>query len=113
MSLDGNNGGSMYSTSAHHPARFHFVGDHVPDQGTTTLNEKSNGSAQVREKALRSKKLYWVVGTVVIALVLLTLYSSVYVSAQQAYYNERAFRLHTGIWLWVSGTDSWRSRVKG
>jgi hypothetical protein len=57
------------------------------------LNEKSNGSAQAREKALRSKKLYWVVGTIVIALVLFTLYYSLYVSAQQAYYNERAFRL--------------------
>jgi hypothetical protein len=56
-------------------------------------SEKSNGSVQGREKALRSKKLYWVVGTVVIALVLFTLYYSLYVSAQQAYYNERAFRL--------------------
>src|SRR6266849_5209639 len=56
-------------------------------------SEKSNSSAQAREKALRSKKLYWVVGTVVIALVLFTLYYSLYVSAQQAYYKERAFRL--------------------
>src|SRR5882757_9052708 len=55
-------------------------------------NEK-NGAAQAKEKAMRSKKLYWVVGTLVVAAVLFTLYYSVYVSSQQAYYNERAFRL--------------------
>ena len=53
----------------------------------------SNGSTKAREKALRSKKLYWVFGTCVIALVLFTLYYSLYVSSQQTYYNDRAFRL--------------------
>jgi hypothetical protein len=65
----------------------------VPDQGTIASNDKSNGSVPVREKNLRTRKLYWVLGTVVIALVLFTLYYSIYVAAQQAYYNERAFRL--------------------
>jgi len=55
-------------------------------------NEK-NGAAQTKEKALRSKRLYWVLGTLVVAAVLFTVYYSVYVAAQQTYYNERAFRL--------------------
>lgn len=52
----------------------------------------TNGTA-AKERALRSKRLYWVVGTIAVAAVLFTLYYSVYVSSQQAYYNERAFRL--------------------
>ncbi len=55
-------------------------------------NEK-NGAAQAKEKAQRSKKLYWVIGTIIVAAVLFTLYYSVYVASQQAYYTERAFRL--------------------
>ena len=55
-------------------------------------NEK-NGAAQAKEKALRSKRLYWVIGTLIVAAVLFTVYFSVYVAAQQTYYNERAFRL--------------------
>lgn len=57
------------------------------------LNGEKNGAIQAREKNLRSKKLYWVVGSSIIALVLFTLYYSFYVSSQQSYYNERAFRL--------------------
>jgi len=49
--------------------------------------------AQAKEKALRSKRLYWVLGTIVAVVVLFTVYYSVYVSAQQAYYTDRAFRL--------------------
>jgi len=56
-------------------------------------NGKTNGSPQAREKSLRSKKLYWVAGTLVVALVLFTLYYSVYVSSRQSYYSDRAFRL--------------------
>jgi hypothetical protein len=55
-------------------------------------NEK-NGAAQAKERALRSKRLYWVIGTLIVAAVLFTVYYSVYVSAQQTYYNQRAFRL--------------------
>src|SRR5215813_11224318 len=52
-----------------------------------------NGVARANEKAARSKRLYWGFGTAVVALVLFTFYVSGYVSSQQTYYNERAFRL--------------------
>src|SRR5882757_3625316 len=54
---------------------------------------EKNGAARAREKAARSKRFYWVLGTIVVAAVLFTFYYSVYVSSQQAYFNERAFRL--------------------
>ena len=55
-------------------------------------NDK-NGAALAKEKDMRSKKLYWVIGTIIVAAVLFTLYYSVYVASQQAYYTDRAFRL--------------------
>lgn len=54
---------------------------------------EKNGAERVKEKAARSKRLYWGFGTIVVAAVLFTFYISGYVSSQQAYYNERAFRL--------------------
>ena len=52
-----------------------------------------NGAARAKEKTVRSKRLYWGFGTAVVAAVLFTFYVSGYVSSQQTYYNERAFRL--------------------
>src|SRR5882757_7089838 len=54
---------------------------------------EKNGAVRTKEKTARSQRLYWVLGTVVGAAVLFTFYVSGYVSSQQAYYNERAFRL--------------------
>jgi len=54
---------------------------------------EKNGAARAREKTARSKRLYWGFGTAVVAAVLFTFYVSGYVSSQQTYYNERAFRL--------------------
>ena len=54
---------------------------------------EKNGTARAKEKAARFKRFYWVLGTIVVAAVLFTFYYSVYVSSQQTYYNERAFRL--------------------
>jgi hypothetical protein len=48
---------------------------------------------RAKEKTVRSKRLYWGFGTAVVAAVLFTFYVSGYVSSQQTYYNERAFRL--------------------
>src|SRR5882724_11327519 len=54
---------------------------------------EKNGAVRTKEKTARSKRLYWSFGTIVVAAVLFTFYVSGYVSSQQAYYNERAFRL--------------------
>src|SRR5882672_1328139 len=54
---------------------------------------EKNGAVRAKEKTARSKRLYWSFGTIVVAAILFTFYVSGYVSSQQAYYNERAFRL--------------------
>src|SRR5580765_1648034 len=54
---------------------------------------EKNGLAWAKEKTAHSKRLYWGFGTAVVAAVLFTFYVSGYVSSQQTYYNERAFRL--------------------
>ena len=54
---------------------------------------EKNGVAWAKEKTAGSKRLYWGFGTAVVAAVLFTFYVSGYVSSQQTYYNERAFRL--------------------
>lgn len=43
--------------------------------------------------SLRSKRFYWGFGIIAGAIALFVLYYSFYVSSQQTYYNERAFRL--------------------
>jgi len=52
-----------------------------------------NGASRAKEKETRSKRLYWGFGTAIVAAVLFTFYVSGYVSSQQTYYNDRAFRL--------------------
>src|ERR1051326_2995475 len=54
---------------------------------------EKNGAARAKEKEARSKRLYWGFGTAIVAAVLFTFYVSGYVSSQQTYFNERAFRL--------------------
>src|SRR5258707_5722670 len=50
-------------------------------------------ATQPKQKVLRSKKLYWIVGTFAVVAAALSFYYLVYVSSQQAYYTERSFRL--------------------
>src|SRR4051794_20633975 len=52
-----------------------------------------NDVTRMKEKKLLSKRFQWVLGTIIVAAVLFTVYLSGYVSSQQAYYNDRAFRL--------------------
>src|SRR5215472_15100014 len=77
------------------------------------MNRNSNGSVAkngssgaTKEKALRFKRFYWAAGTIIVAAVLVTFYYSTYVSSQQAYYNERAFRLLSSM------ADKFSSRVR-
>lgn len=44
-------------------------------------------------EVFRSKKFYWILGTLAVVGVSLSLYYMIYVASQQSYYNDRAFRL--------------------